>query len=64
MELFTIGLGTKVKTTFLTNLASEPDNYYAAPTASDIDEIYGSISETIIDASHTVNVVPTVTLER
>ena len=64
VELFTIGLGTKVKTTFLTNLASEPDNYYAAPTASDIDEIYGSISETIIDASHTVNVVPTVTLER
>lgn len=45
--IYTIGLGNQINESFLKTVASEPGNYFFAPTASDLESIYQSISSDI-----------------
>jgi len=47
ITLYTIGLGNAVNTSFLKSMASAEDNYFLAPNASDLAEIYENISSDI-----------------
>lgn len=45
--VYAIGLGDKVNESFLKTLASEESNYFFAPTSSDLESVYQSISSDI-----------------
>jgi len=45
--IYSIGLGKDVNTDFLKQIASSPENYFLAPTASDLMGIYRNISSAI-----------------
>jgi Mg-chelatase subunit ChlD len=47
IRLFTIGLGKDLNEGFLTSLASSPDDFYLAPTAKELNEIYAQIATKI-----------------
>jgi len=48
-KIFTIGLTAFVNEEMLQSVASEPDYYYYAPTAADLESIYNEISRVIND---------------
>jgi Mg-chelatase subunit ChlD len=45
--IYTIGLGNKINESFLKNIASSKDNYFFAPSASNLETIYENISSDI-----------------
>jgi hypothetical protein len=45
--IYTIGLGNKINESFLKSLASEEADYYFAPSASNLENIYKNISSDI-----------------
>jgi Ca-activated chloride channel family protein len=47
VRVLTIGLGSEVNATLLTEMASAPHDYHPAPSSSDLDKIYRSIAETL-----------------
>jgi Mg-chelatase subunit ChlD len=47
IDLFTVGLGNEVNANFLSGLATEPNQYFAAPKKEDLDAIYNSIASTL-----------------
>jgi len=47
--IYTIGLGNKINELFLKNIASTANNYFFAPTASNLETIYKNISEDICE---------------
>jgi Mg-chelatase subunit ChlD len=47
IQIFTIGLGKDVNVDFLKNLASNPDDFYAAPTTKELTGIYTQIATKI-----------------
>lgn len=47
LVIYTIGLGNKINESFLKNLASKEDNYFFAPTATNLETIYKNISSDI-----------------
>lgn len=47
VAIYTIGLGKAINETFLKNTASQKDNYFFAPTALDLENIYKNISTKI-----------------
>lgn len=47
IELYIIGLGSEVKTSFLSKLATYPEYYYPASSGSDLYTIYNQIGQTI-----------------
>jgi Mg-chelatase subunit ChlD len=59
VQLFTIGLGEKVNETFLKTIASTEASYYKAPSVSELNGIYSSITESICEEGATViDIVP------
>lgn len=49
IQLFTIGLGTKVNDTFLSSLATKDAYYYNAPTTRELEGIYTAITKNICE---------------
>ena len=49
VQLFTIGLGAKANEIFLTDLATNRDHYYKAPSIRELSSIYSSITESICE---------------
>lgn len=47
LTIYTIGLGDKINETFLKNIASQNQNYFFAPSASNLETIYKNISSDI-----------------
>jgi Mg-chelatase subunit ChlD len=47
IELYTIGLGSKVNQTFLKSIATKPSYFYSAVSSKDLEGIYGEISSAI-----------------
>ncbi len=47
VSIYTIGLGTTTNESFLKKVASKEDNYFFAPSASDLESIYKKISSDI-----------------
>jgi len=62
VTLYVIGLGRDLNTDFLKeNIASAPEDYYAAASSSDLKSIYGQISEAVCKAEiFTIKVLPRV----
>lgn len=53
-EVFTIGLGKEVNTTFLTSIASSPAHYFSAPSITELEKIYSQITKSICEDGPTV----------
>lgn len=49
VQLFTVGLGEKANEVFLTELATDRDYYFKAPSIRELDSIYRSITESICE---------------
>jgi Ca-activated chloride channel family protein len=47
IEIYTIGLGSDVDATALQNIASTPNNYFEAPSATELATIYNEVAVTI-----------------
>lgn len=59
IQLFTVGLGESLNEEFLRELATTPDHYYRAPSLSEVDRIYGLITEAICeDGPSMIEIVP------
>lgn len=59
IQLFTIGLGKDVKEDFLKGIASSEAQYYSAPSVSELEEIYSSITKDICeDGAAVIEVIP------
>ena len=59
IQMYTIGLGDKVNTIFLRELASEPQKYYQAAKSRDLDHIYREISDDLCESGPAViDVIP------
>ena len=57
--MYTIGLGDKVNTLFLRDLASTPKQYYQAAKSRDLDGIYREISGDICEKGPAIiDVIP------
>ncbi len=56
---YTIGLGDKINSKFLSTVASLPDNYFQALESEDLDSIYRSVSESICERGPSViDIIP------
>ncbi len=49
VDIFTVGLGSKVNQKFLQEVASDSQHAFIAPTARDVDDIYRTISSAICE---------------
>lgn len=49
VEIYTIGIGEEINTTFLRNMASSPDNMFTTLSTEQIDRIYRTITEDICE---------------
>ena len=49
INIYTIGLGKELDQDFLKSLASSPESYFAAPSATDLKKIYNNISSAICE---------------
>lgn len=59
INMYTIGLGDKVNSSFLRGLASEPQKYYQAARSRDLDRIYREISDDLCESGPAViDVIP------
>jgi Mg-chelatase subunit ChlD len=54
--VYTIGLGKEVNVEFLKNIASKPENYYAAATPALLGEVYRQIATSICRKSATARI--------
>ncbi len=63
IEIYTIGLGTKLDVDFLKNIASAPDHYYEAITSGDLMPVYTQIATAICKHNPArVEIIPTIPL--
>ena len=61
VQVFTIGLGTKLNETFLKDMASSPLHYYKAPSIKEVNAIYTQITKAICeDGVAVIEVIPKV----
>ncbi len=61
VQVFTIGLGTKLNETFLKDMASTPSHYYKAPSIKEVNAIYSQITKAICeDGAAVIEVIPKV----
>lgn len=59
INIFTIGLGSSVNKTFLTSLASAPEQAYFAANISTLDQVYRTISTAICeDGPAVIDIIP------
>ncbi len=59
IQLFTIGLGKDVKSDFLKGIASSESQYYSAPSVSELNGIYSSITKDICeDGAAVIEIIP------
>lgn len=49
VDIFTVGLGSKLNQKFLQEIASDAQHAFIAPTAQDVDDIYRTISSAICE---------------
>ncbi len=57
VRLITIGLGADADQSLLRDMASQPSDSYYAPSAGDLDRIYATIAETVLQANAASDVV-------
>ena len=58
-RIFTIGLGKDINAEFLKQVASEPQDYYSAPSAKDLSNIYKSIATKICERkAASIEIIP------
>jgi uncharacterized protein YegL len=55
-RLITIALGADANTNLLSNLASQPSDYYNAPDSTELEKIYTGIAQTVIQPGAASNV--------
>lgn len=62
VEVYTIGLGTKVNDAFLENIASDPTKYLKAASRDTIDSIYRTITSSLCeDGAAVIEIIPKTT---
>lgn len=57
ISIYTIGFGHDVNPDFLRSIASDPSNYYYAPTSADIENAYLSLAQTVCKSENTKPVI-------